>query len=622
MQITSGLAKGQVLQRLERNAADAVIAGTTTGRGTVRATVAAKGRALKGWKDRPVGAARRGKFTARLEGIPAGGPYAITLSVDADKATVSPVYVGDVWILAGQSNMQGIGNLSGAPKPHPLVHAFYMDRQWGIAREPIHLLDESPDPVHTAAQVPRDRRAQYRRKLKKGVGCGVFFGIEMVKRTGVPQGLICTAHGGTSMAQWDPKKRNEGGASLYGSMYLSWKTTGQPVSGVLWYQGESDANPDAAKVYTEKMKGFVRALRRDLRQPGLPFLMVQIGRFHSVNADEENWSRIRNEEVRLEKHIPNLACVSAIDLSMDDPIHVGSEGHARLGVRLARLADRLAKGSRKELPPPAFVSARQLPPVGGFGGAYHLEVTCTNVVGGLRASGAPCGFSLIDSNGADANTVYKVTLAGSKIRIETGLEENNGQFRLAYGHSLAPLCNITDGRDMPLPAFEPIPTGNAIALSPFVRTWLVSEVQPAPAGIADVALPHDRESLGLALRTFPDGFVNLHPEWMKRSGQAFLFSKVMLDEDMRLNMRIGYDGPIRLWIDGKEFLTDPNGTNPALRDAVIKPLALARGEHEIAVAMNLNGGLAWGLFLRFDRQGLRRKQIEDGAYKLPVCSMA
>ena len=40
---------------------------------------------------------------------------------------------------------------------------------------------------------------------------------EMLRRTGVPQGLIACAHGGTSMAQWSPKLKRLGGDSLYGA---------------------------------------------------------------------------------------------------------------------------------------------------------------------------------------------------------------------------------------------------------------------------------------------------------------------------------------------------------------------------------------------------------------------
>ena len=56
--------------------------------------------------------------------------------------------MGDVWVLAGQSNMQGCGEMSGAAKPHPLVRAFSMARVWRLATDPLHILPESPDSCH------------------------------------------------------------------------------------------------------------------------------------------------------------------------------------------------------------------------------------------------------------------------------------------------------------------------------------------------------------------------------------------------------------------------------------------------------------------------------------------
>ena len=145
--------------------------------------------------------------------------------------------------MAGQSNMQGIGNMSGKAKPHPLIRAFSMRREWRAAEDPLHLLEESPDICHTEKQCSAKAGEELRRNAIKGVGVGVFFAREMFERSGgVPQGLICVAHGGTSMQQWSPERKKLGGGSLYASMLTSVKATGQPVAGLLWYQGESDAN--------------------------------------------------------------------------------------------------------------------------------------------------------------------------------------------------------------------------------------------------------------------------------------------------------------------------------------------------------------------------------------------
>lgn len=65
----------------------------------------------------------------RLQGIPVGGPYTVTL----DGQSYADIYVGDVWLLGGQSNMAGVGHTTlrdCADLGDPTVRAFYMTDRW------------------------------------------------------------------------------------------------------------------------------------------------------------------------------------------------------------------------------------------------------------------------------------------------------------------------------------------------------------------------------------------------------------------------------------------------------------------------------------------------------------
>ena len=620
-----GLVPGQVLQRLQNRTARVTLQGRSSRSGKVRARITSRGRPLGGWAHREVGVARRGRFRARLTGIPVGGPYELTLAVGEDSLRVPGIHVGDVWILAGQSNMEGQGRLTDAPLPHSKVHACFMDGRWDIAREPMHVKEESPDPVHCGERPlsPREIR-RLRAKAALGVGPGLFFGREMVRRTGgIPQGLICAAHGGTSMSQWDPALKRLRGRSLYGSLLRAVVATGQPVAGILWYQGESDADAKNAPLYGKRMRRLVSSLRRDLCQPRLPFLLAQLGRVFGSGFDTDwqarPWNLIQEQQRRLKERIPFLECVATVDLPLDDQIHLGSDAHARLGVRFARAADRLVHGNRREPPPPDFASVHPLPSPSP--GVAAWEVRFRNIVGGLRGESSPGGFSFVNDEGEDTRLLFRARVQGDRAVIESSTGGAFG-FPLTYGHGLTPHATLTDARDMAVPVFGPVPVEPGLALSPFFRRWRVSVIQPAKCPLGALPPPTPRRDLHLARRDFPHPLVDMHTEWEGHDGRVFFFTELTSPEDMRVLLRVGSDGPIRAWLDDRPVLDDLSATNPALLDKQVRPVFLREGKHRLAVAMDLNHGLAWGFYLRFSRPAVSRARILRGEFPVPVCSLS
>ena len=162
-----------------------------------------------------------------------------------------------------------------------------------------------------------------------------------------PIGLVACAHGGTSMEQWNPAKKGEGGNSLYGSMLRQIKLAGGKVKGVLWYQGESDANPEASKKYPQVFADFIASVRADLGQPDLPFYFVQIGRFVVRERSRRPGTPCRKPSAGCPERVPN----TAVDLGdrpgagrPDPRRHPGPEAR---GQRLARIAQRELFGQRR-----------------------------------------------------------------------------------------------------------------------------------------------------------------------------------------------------------------------------------------------------------------------------------
>jgi sialate O-acetylesterase len=614
MRLISGLTEGQVLQRLGKRGADVTLEIESAEKAPLYATIAKAGRALPKWKRRvlkPV----RGRVN--LSAIPAGGPYRLQLECGRERLVVRSFYVGDVWVLAGQSNMEGVAAMPGRAKPHPLIRAFSMRREWRAASEPLFVLRESPDPRHYAErQFNPEEAEQYRRTARTGSGAGLAFGHEMLKHSGVPQGLMCVAHGGTSMAQWDPALRDKGGESLYGSMLLSIRACEQPVAGILWYQGESDAAPQLVPLYRERMRALIAATRRDLKQPKLPWVIVQLARAYG-NIEPASWNAIQEEQRLLPSHIPNLETVAAVDLAMDDQIHIGAAGFPILANRLARAADRLVNGNKREKRPPQL---REVIAPGADAVTSQIDVVFDHVVGGLRSGGEPFGFSLIGPSGNVLPAIYKTTLHGDRVRLHLGPGYAAGAV-LHHGHGLAPYCNIIDERGEALPVFGPVPLHPREAFLPFITTWKKTEVIESAVPLAKIARP-DVDKLGGVVKTYVrNNLVNEHTAWIGRKGHNYFSAEIDLPEAMKLQFRIGYDGPIRLWLDDSLFFEDLAGTNPAVVEKNRKTEDVSKGRHRITVGMDINNGLAWGFYLRFQRVDLTPAQVKAGGYAVPSYSV-
>jgi sialate O-acetylesterase len=420
----------------------------------------------------------------KLSGVPVGGPYRIVCQVKVgdsiETAVINSVFVGDLWVLAGQSNMEGVGDLVDVTPPNPRVMLLGMDGRWGIAEEPLHWLVDSPDPVHSGNPERRaTRSAQAHKNRRKGAGLGLPFAVTMVESTSVPVGLVACAHGGTSMEQWSPSKKEQGGGSLYGSMLRQVKEAGGKVKGVLWYQGESDSlgRGEAWKEYPRVFADFIGSVRSDFGQPELPFYFVQIGRFIS-GADPKGWNAVQDAQRTLAERIPNTAVISVIDLELDDGIHVGTQGLKRAGQRLARIAlreqfgqlgattptfDRVTRGPNNTLvvkfkgvnmsasgPHGPGPSQMMNPGPGTFspGNASSAGLSPERHIG---------GFSIRKQDGSSIPLIFEASVGKAKdtvvLKLAGAVPANAS---LWYGYGLDPACNLTDGLDMAVPVFGPI----------------------------------------------------------------------------------------------------------------------------------------------------------------------
>jgi len=376
-----------------------------------------------------------------VQRVPTGGPYRLEVRGRSGRTErANGLLVGDLWVLAGQSNMDGCGKLEHLERPSSKVHCYYYTETWDIARDPLCWPFESVDPVHWPLEEKElaALRASDRKFRETGAGLGVRFGKEIVRATGVPIGLITCSHGGTSVEQWDPALKDQGGNSLYGSMLRRIRACGGGVKGVLWYQGESNANPETAPRYKERMKNLIAAIRADLNTPALPFVQVQIARYFvdETAFSPGPWNQMQQVQLELEDEVDNLATVAAIDAALSDIVHLDALSLRRLGARMAELALVLAynKKAPKALRPGRVVFADTA--------QTQIDVQYENVRGNLGPAGNVRGFYIEDAAG-DRVAVRAAKIQGRAVRIVLERAVGRGA-RVWYGRGLNPTTTLHD----------------------------------------------------------------------------------------------------------------------------------------------------------------------------------
>lgn len=251
-----------------------------------------------------------GTYSVALREIPAGGLYSIfveLLFLDADGAEMKQwdfpaarhVGVGDVYLIAGQSNAAGWGRGTLLDGAEIGVSMLRTDGNWDLAAHPMSGAGHSPF---------------------------LAFAKIMHRRLGYPIGLIPRAVGGVPADCWVP------GGELMERLKEEAAREELKVKAVLWYQGCSDVR--MPEPYCGKFESFVREIRETFADPALPVFTFQLNRLQSdaeAEADDEGYSRIREIQRQIPKKIPGVFVLPTIDSSMSDAIHNGRAGNLMLG---------------------------------------------------------------------------------------------------------------------------------------------------------------------------------------------------------------------------------------------------------------------------------------------------
>lgn len=285
---------------------------------------------------------KNGSFTCTLNAQKASlESYSLQVKYDGKVVTeLAKVYVGDVFVAAGQSNMElnyaqyyegnnnaynfGKGLVKKTDLPKPLVDK---NVKFVIAD---HDAKNTDFPL---ANVNLNAGAWLNADSTNSLHLSYLtqqFALQLrAKHPNVPVGIIQTAWGGT------PIRRHIRGGDIYANHIAPLKDF--HVAGVLWYQGCDDAmNFSTATEYESQMTALINQYRSVFERKDLPFLYVQLARWpnyqYTQNVREAQRTTLDNANLQDRS---NVAMTVSLDTDKGTSALIHPLGKDILGARMA-----------------------------------------------------------------------------------------------------------------------------------------------------------------------------------------------------------------------------------------------------------------------------------------------
>jgi sialate O-acetylesterase len=321
-------------------------------------------------QEHTVAAGDSGKWLLKLEALkatPKQKGTSLVVAGDKNTVTLKDVLVGEVWLCAGQSNMQWSLGAS--------------DAKDDIAAADLSSIRGSRGSGWTVCSP----------KTAAGLtGVGFYFARKVHQDTGLPIGLLDNSIGGTRIEPWlAPGSAYETAAraqynkqliaqldkveawlkaartaesekkmlppppplpadpgSQISNLYRGFTEPIRPyaIRGMLWYQGESNGNEGDS--YFHKLKDLIDGMRKAWGQGDFSFYVVQLPQIGGSNNNPQGgdgWSNIRLAQSKI-LTVPKTGLVVTVDVG--DPGDIHPRNKKDVGERLALWA--LAKDYGKK----------------------------------------------------------------------------------------------------------------------------------------------------------------------------------------------------------------------------------------------------------------------------------
>ncbi len=395
---------GMVLQRGMK----CPIWGTATPGEQVQVTFTAKSDLITSASSAATAADERGNWRVDLlvAAETAGGPYELTIK-GTNTITIKDVYVGEVWVCSGQSNMEWQLRHSHNGEEEIQKSA---NRNIRLFTVPKRTSDKPLTSVNASWQECKPET------VAGFTAVGYFFGRDLQKSLNVPVGLIHTSWGGTLAEAWTTRAALAGNADLksmideydrtrpsaranyekalrkYEADLVKYKEEAakakekgekppraprrpvepdknpnrpcvlynamihplQPyaIKGAIWYQGESNAG--RAQQYRTLFPTMIQSWRETWKEGDFPFLFVQLAPFMEIVSEpqESAWAELREAQLLTSLKLKNTGMAVITDVG--DPKDIHPKKKEPVGARLALAARAMAYGEKIEYSGPLY----------------------------------------------------------------------------------------------------------------------------------------------------------------------------------------------------------------------------------------------------------------------------
>lgn len=243
--------------------------------------------------------------------------FLLFLACTAEENQNTPPLQPERWIflMAGQSNMAGRAVIESQDTiTNPRILTINSIGETILAKEPLHFYEPN----------------------LAGLDCGLNFGKVLISH--LPENItvliLPTAVGGSSIKQWINNENHRDVKLL--DNFIEKVNIGNDsgtIKGIIWHQGERDANNNGIENYPENLIQLFSKFREIVNKPNLPILIGELGAFSN---DNQNWQRI-NDIINSYSEIDNnCSVISTSDLQdKGDKIHFNSEAQRTMGERFA-----------------------------------------------------------------------------------------------------------------------------------------------------------------------------------------------------------------------------------------------------------------------------------------------